>query len=110
MTIFIIRFIIIINMAKVINKINNCCPVCEGAVKVRELYCEACALTLRGEFAPGLFSGLTEEDQQFVFNFVLTGGSLKAMAKHLGKSYPTVRSKLDSIIGKMKHNGRKSTE
>jgi len=44
---------------------------------------------------------LTPDEQQFVFQFVMTSGSLKEMAVQMGNSYPTVRNKLDDIISKI---------
>ena len=49
------------------------------------------------DIVPALMQ-LSIEDQEFILEFVLTGGSLKKMATQLGKSYPTVRNKLDDII------------
>lgn len=89
-------------MATNINKINFLCPVCKGKVKVREIYCEDCDLTLRGDFEPDMFAALSSDEQKFVFDFVLNDGSLKDMSKHLGKSYPTVRHMLDEVTEKLK--------
>ena len=44
---------------------------------------------------------LSPEDQEFVLQFVKASGSLKQMAKLLDVSYPTVRNRLDDIIGKL---------
>tara|TARA_R110000737_G_scaffold223373_2_gene238391 strand:- start:21856 stop:22023 length:168 start_codon:yes stop_codon:yes gene_type:complete len=48
-----------------------------------------------------VFLRLSEDEQLFVVNFTTSGGSLKEMAKKLGKSYPTVRNILDDIIEKL---------
>lgn len=45
---------------------------------------------------------LTPADQAFVKNFVLASGSLKEMARLYEVSYPTVRSKLNKIIEKIR--------
>jgi hypothetical protein len=45
---------------------------------------------------------LSEEDLAFVKRFVLASGSLKAVAKAYGISYPTVRLRLDRLIEKIK--------
>ena len=45
---------------------------------------------------------LDEEDFAFLKRFVLTSGSLKALAKEYGISYPTVRARLDRLIAKVK--------
>ena len=44
---------------------------------------------------------LSEEDLAFVKRFVLASGSLKAVAKGYGISYPTVRLRLDRLIQKI---------
>ena len=45
---------------------------------------------------------LSEEDLAFIKRFVLASGSLKAVAKAYGISYPTVRLRLDRLIQKVK--------
>ncbi len=45
---------------------------------------------------------LSEEDLAFVKRFLLASGSLKAVAKAYGISYPTVRLRLDRLIEKIK--------
>lgn len=47
------------------------------------------------------FSGLDDEDRQFLKRFVLASGSLKEVARQYGISYPTVRLRLDRIIAKI---------
>ncbi len=44
---------------------------------------------------------LEYDDWQFIRRFILASGSLKEMAKQYGVSYPTVRSRLDRLIGKV---------
>ena len=44
---------------------------------------------------------LSDEDLAFIRRFVLASGSLKEMAKVYGISYPTVRLRLDRLIGKI---------
>jgi hypothetical protein len=45
---------------------------------------------------------LTDEDLSFLKRFLLTSGSLKALAQDYGISYPTVRLRLDRLIEKVK--------
>ncbi|MFH1369200.1 MAG: DUF2089 family protein [Elusimicrobiota bacterium] len=56
----------------------------------------------RGDFPPDTLSGLSNDEQEFVYAFVLNDGSLKDMARFLGKSYPTVKNMLDGIIHRLK--------
>jgi hypothetical protein len=46
-------------------------------------------------------SFLEEDDLLFLKRFLLTSGSLKALAKEYGISYPTVRARLDRLIAKV---------
>jgi hypothetical protein len=78
------------------------CPSCEKALAVSELTCPNCDTVVSGNYPLPLLLQLPIEDQDFLFQFIKTGGSLKKMAKHLGKSYPTVRNKLDDILEKIK--------
>lgn len=45
---------------------------------------------------------LSDEDLAFIKRFVLASGSLKELAAAYGISYPTVRLRLDRLIGKIK--------
>lgn len=44
---------------------------------------------------------LDEADREFVLRFVLGSGSLKALAKEYGVSYPTIRAMLDRVIERL---------
>jgi hypothetical protein len=46
---------------------------------------------------------LSGEEQEFIKEFVLHSGSLKAMAQQMNQSYPTVRAYLDDLITKLQH-------
>ena len=68
---------------------------------VAQLHCTACSTNVSGDYQLPLLLQLTEDEQQFVFQFFLSSGSLKEMANQMGNSYPTVRNKLDDIIAKI---------
>lgn len=51
---------------------------------------------------PAWLIELDEEDFQFIRRFILASGSLKELAKLYSVSYPTVRSRLDRLIAKVK--------
>ena len=51
---------------------------------------------------PPWMEPLNEEDLQFLKRFVLASGSLKALAKEYGVSYPTIRGRLDRLIAKVR--------
>lgn len=52
--------------------------------------------------APAWIDVLEPEDMQFLRRFLLASGSLKALAKEYGISYPTVRGRLDRLIAKVR--------
>ena len=79
------------------------CPSCESQLSVTELSCPECNTKVSGQYLLPLLLQISEEDQQFILDFFLSSGSLKEMANQMGKSYPTVRNKLDDIIEKIKN-------
>ena len=59
------------------------------------------AMEQSGDKTPAWLAVLDEEDLQFLRRFVLSSGSLKALAQEYGVSYPTVRARLDRLIAKV---------
>ncbi|WP_282144501.1 DUF2089 family protein [Cellulophaga baltica] len=74
------------------------CPSCEKPLVVSQLSCSSCETVISGNYSLPILLQLSSEDQDFIFEFILSSGSLKKMAIKIGKSYPTVRNKLDDII------------
>jgi hypothetical protein len=56
---------------------------------------------VEGLYALPALASLPQDDQEFVLEFVKASGSLKGMAGLLKVSYPTVRNRLDEVIGKL---------
>ncbi len=77
------------------------CPSCEASLAVSQLACDNCETMISGNYSLPTLLQLSLEDQDFIFEFILTSGSLKKMAAKMDKSYPTVRNKLDDIIEKI---------
>lgn len=78
------------------------CPSCTGELEIRELHCPVCDVTMRGQFTgpePSPFARLNDEQEAFLRLFVLSRGNLSDVERALGVSYPTVRGKLDDLIG-----------
>ena len=86
------------------------CPTCGGVLQIRELSCTECKTEIRGYFNPCDFCRLTEDESTFLRVFVLSRGSLKAVGKELGISYPTVSSKLEEIIAALSRETEKRAE
>src|SRR4051812_23726835 len=60
------------------------------------------AMARTTETVPAWIAALEDEDAQFLRRFLLSSGSLKALAGEYGVSYPTVRARLDRLIAKVK--------
>lgn len=84
-------------------KLPISCPSCKSQLSVTELSCSKCQTKVSGNYILPLLLQIAEEEQQFILDFLLSSGSLKEMASQMGKSYPTVRNKLDDIIEKIKN-------
>jgi hypothetical protein len=80
------------------------CPSCSSVLRVKTLVCEQCTTEVSGIFSLPLLASLTQQEQDFIVEFVKSSGSLKIMAQQLGLSYPTVRNLLDDIISKITTN------
>lgn len=78
------------------------CPSCQNPLVVSQLSCPNCATVISGSYSLPILLLLSKEDQDFVFEFILSSGSLKKMAAKMSKSYPTVRNKLDDILEKIR--------
>ncbi|UIR55421.1 DUF2089 domain-containing protein [Sphingobacterium sp. SRCM116780] len=83
-------------------KFPNTCPSCDSKLVVSKLTCESCDTEVIGKFSLPIWTQLGLDEQEFVLEFLLNSGSLKEMANQLGKSYPTVRNKLDDLIHKLR--------
>jgi len=45
---------------------------------------------------------LSDEDREFVVRFVMASGSLKEVARQYGVSYPTIRTRLNRLIERLR--------
>jgi hypothetical protein len=77
------------------------CPSCGERLAVKRLHCRACDTEVEGSYTLPPLASLSKEDQEFTLEFIKVSGSLKEMAKIMRVSYPTVRNRLDEIIGKL---------
>lgn len=77
------------------------CPSCDEQLRVSKLVCSSCETEVSGKYNLPVLMLLDVDEQEFVLQFLRNSGSLKEMAKQMGKSYPTVRNKLDDLIVKL---------
>lgn len=80
------------------NNLPVSCPSCSHQLAVTSLACPQCQTQVSGEYSLPLLLQLNAEEQGFLLQFLKASGSLKAMAKQLGYSYPKVRNMLDELI------------
>lgn len=91
-------------------RLPTSCPSCGKNLAVKRLCCEKCETEVEGLYSLPPLAGLGAEDQEFILEFIKASGSLKDMAALLGVSYPTVRNRLDEIIGKLTRQETKTKE
>src|SRR3990167_10392699 len=76
----------------------TCCPYCKGDFVIKEVECQSCKTQIKGSFSANRFHMFSPEDLLFIEIFLKNEGNIKLMEKDLGISYPTVKSRLKSII------------
>lgn len=82
-------------MGKIVTQCPSCCST---KLQVTNIECLDCSTQFTGQFEIPSLLKLSEEDLQFVLDFVKCSGSLKEMAAIQGISYPTLRNKLNALI------------
>ena len=73
-------------------------PVTGAELYISELTSEESGVTIRGKFAIPKFAQLDKDQAKFLETFLRCRGMLSSMEKELGISYPTVRSRLESLL------------
>lgn len=86
------------------------CPVCGQPLDVTELHCKFCDTAVKGRFQLCKFCRLTAEQQKFVEVFIAARGNIKEVERVLGISYPTVRGRLDGVIGALGYKVERDKE
>lgn len=77
------------------------CPVCGDELVVISKGCRQCGTELRGEFSGTEFDALDERELELLRVFLSSRGNLREVEKHLGVSYPTARSRFDTLLAKL---------
>jgi len=72
-----------------------------AAVGIERVRVKTNGIAIEGDFELPPLAQLTIEDQIFVTAFVRCQGSIKDMEELFGISYPTVKSRLNRIAGKL---------
>ena len=82
-------------------KILTRCPICGGKLKILKVKCENCGTVIEGEFDMPVVLSLDKDDYDFLILFLKTRGNLSEVAKILGVSFPTAKTRLNSLLKKM---------
>lgn len=82
-------------------KILTKCPVCDSGLKIKKFVCPSCSTEIEGNFEIPPFFNLDKKDLDFLLLFLKTWGNLSEMAKIMGVSYPTIRSKFQEFLEKI---------
>jgi hypothetical protein len=79
--------------------VPDSCPICDDELTVTRLECEHCGPGIVGRFAFNRFARLSGDQLRFLEAFVKNRGIIKEVEADLGISYPTVRARLDELLG-----------
>lgn len=79
----------------------SACPICAGEILVERARCAACGSAIEGSFRLPRLARLAREDARLAELFLLFDGSFKRLAAHLGISYPTLRTRMSGVIGRL---------
>lgn len=80
------------------NEMLGRCPVCNSGLDVTRLHCPHCNTGIDGKFAVCKFCQLPADQKAFAEVFIKCRGNIKEVEKERGISYPTVRSRLETVI------------
>ncbi|MBC8064068.1 MAG: DUF2089 domain-containing protein [Chlorobia bacterium] len=83
---------------KKFNKLLTSDPVSGGDLFVSELANDESGIAIRGRFEIPRWSKLTDEQEQFLETFLRCRGMINSVERELGISYPTVKSRLESLL------------
>ena len=77
------------------------CPVCSTRLAVTRFTCPSCETELSGAFASCEFCVLGDDDREVLRVFLASRGNMKELERHLGVSYPTARTRFDTLLAKL---------
>lgn len=81
-----------------LNRIPPKDPVSGGDLYVSELANDESGVTLRGRFEIPRYARLDDDQTRFLETFLRCRGMFNAVERELGMSYPTVKSRLESLL------------
>ena len=58
------------------------CPICKQELKIKEVHCDRCKVTYRGDFAGSWLAAFSESQLEFIKLFLLVQGVRKLVTKN----------------------------
>jgi len=92
------------------NKLPTICPSCNEKLDIINLQCPVCQTEVRGRYPMNIFSGLSNEDEEFLLCFLASRGSLKELQERMSISYPTARLRLNKMLSNLGLSEEKDLE
>ena len=85
---FEISYVILLSQEEIIMNIFESlrCPVCESKLRARRLACPECHAEYSTNEEFSAFDYLNKEQKSFLFTFIKSGGSIKAVGEELNVS------------------------
>ena len=74
------------------------CPSCGLPMQTAAMTCVSCGVKIEGQFSQTFFERLSEEDREFLEQYLLAGFSIKDLESHTSLGYAAIRSKLNRLI------------
>lgn len=74
------------------------CPVCADELAVVRLECGTCGTAVEGRYRASRFARLTSDQLVFLEAFLRARGNIRRVEREMGISYPTVRSRLNTVL------------
>ena len=88
----------------------NNCPVCSNPLTPIKLSCNTCGVTMEGGFKMPRLARLSKNSQLLAESFIIFGGNLKELSAKMEISYPTLRKRVDDMIGELSRIRKKDEE
>ena len=83
-------------MSKIL--VSTSCPYCDLPMQVEAMGCGSCGVRIEGSFVESVLNKLSEEDQEFLEQYLLAGFSIKTLEQNSPLGYAAIRSRLDRLI------------
>ena len=88
--------LILVIMAKKL--LSSSCPSCGLPMQTTTMSCASCGVKIEGNFSETFFDRLSQQDREFLEQYLLAGFSIKALEQSSSLGYAAIRSRLNRLI------------